>query len=145
VSVSLANAANILAAMTTSLPTEVQQVFERFITTEYTTIDGSGQPITWPVTPYYSAGDGAIDLTTGLGLTGLIVSPAFGYAGVGFPVVGMNAFAQTWGALLPLRWYMAVLLGQAARGLPLSESARPFAALAGLAVLYSLLALLRPR
>jgi ABC-2 type transport system permease protein len=31
----------------------------------------------------------------------------------------MNAFAQTWGALLPLRWYMAVLLGQAARGLPL--------------------------
>jgi ABC-2 type transport system permease protein len=83
------------------------------------------------------------DLATGLGLTGLVVSPAFGYAGVGFPVLGMNAFAQTWGALLPLRWYMAVLLGQAARGLPLHESARPFAALAGLAALYSLLALLR--
>jgi ABC-2 type transport system permease protein len=85
------------------------------------------------------------DLATGLGLTGLVVSPAFGYAGVGFPVLGMNAFAQTWGALLPLRWYMAVLLGQAARGLPLHESARPFAALAGLAALYSLLALLRMR
>jgi ABC-2 type transport system permease protein len=83
------------------------------------------------------------DLATGLGLTGLVVSPAFGYAGVGFPVFGMNAFAQLWGALLPIRWYMAVLLGQAARGLPLSESARPFAALAGLAVLYALLALLR--
>jgi hypothetical protein len=53
--------------MTTTLPEEVQQVFERFITTEYTTIDGSGQPITWPVTPYYRAGDGAIDVTTGLG------------------------------------------------------------------------------
>src|SRR5205085_3792782 len=85
------------------------------------------------------------DLATGLGLTGLVVSPAFGYAGVGFPVLGMNAFAQAWGALLPLRWYMAVLLGQAARGLPLSESARPFAALAALAALYSLLALLRLR
>ena len=59
------------------------------------------------------------DLATGLGLTGLIVSPAFGYAGVGFPILGMNAFAEIWGALLPLRWYMAVLLGQAARGLPL--------------------------
>jgi hypothetical protein len=47
----------------------------------------------------------------------------------------MNAFAQFWGAMLPLRWYMAVLHGQAARGLPLSESARPFAVLAGLAVL----------
>jgi ABC-2 type transport system permease protein len=85
------------------------------------------------------------DLATGLGLTGLVVSPAFGYAGVGFPTLGMNAFAQTWGALLPIRWYMAVLLGQAARGLPLADSARPFAALAGLAVLYTLLALLRLR
>jgi ABC-2 type transport system permease protein len=83
------------------------------------------------------------DLATGLGLTGLVVSPAFGYAGVGFPILGMNAFAKTWGALLPLRWYMAVLLGQGARGLPLHESARPFVALAGLTVLYSLLALLR--
>jgi len=83
------------------------------------------------------------DLASGLGLAGLIVSPAFGYAGVGFPVVGMNAFAQVWSALLPLRWYMAVLLGQAAKGLPVSESAIPFAALAGLTLLYAGLALLR--
>ena len=86
------------------------------------------------------------DLATGLGLTGLVVSPAFGYAGVGFPVLGMNAFAQVWGAILPLRWYMAVLLGQAARGLPLARSPRcPFAVLAALAVLYALLAFLRLR
>src|SRR6516164_2749464 len=83
------------------------------------------------------------DLATGLGLTGLVVSPAFGYAGVGFPILGMNAFALFWGALLPVRWYMAVLLGQAARGLPLSASARPFAALAALAILYAVLAFLR--
>jgi ABC-2 type transport system permease protein len=83
------------------------------------------------------------DLATGLGLTGLFVSPAFGYAGVGFPTVGMNAFAQVWSAILPLRWYMAVLLGQAARGLPVSDSAGPFAALAGLAVFFGSLALLR--
>jgi ABC-2 type transport system permease protein len=85
----------------------------------------------------------ARDLPTGLGLTGLIASPAFGYAGVGFPTVGMNAFAQVWSAILPLRWYMAVLLGQAARGLPVSESAVPFAALAGLTMLFAGLALLR--
>ena len=83
------------------------------------------------------------DLATGLGLTGLVVSPAFGYAGVGFPVLGMNAFAYVWGAILPLRWYMAVLLGQAARGLPLSDLSAPFAALAALTVLYTLLAILR--
>jgi ABC-2 type transport system permease protein len=83
------------------------------------------------------------DLATGLGLAGLFVSPAFGYAGVGFPTVGMNLFAQAWSTILPLRWYMAVLLGQAARGLPVSESLVPFAALAGLTVLYGGLALLR--
>lgn len=83
------------------------------------------------------------DLASGLGLAGLFVSPAFGYAGVGFPIVGMNAFAQIWSAILPLRWYMSVLLGQAARGLPVSESAVPFAALAGLTVLYAGFALLR--
>jgi ABC-2 type transport system permease protein len=87
----------------------------------------------------------ARDLAIGLGLTGLVVSPAFGYAGVGFPILGMNAFAQIWGAILPLRWYMAVLLGQAARGLPVYESALPFAVLAALAALYGLLALLRLR
>ena len=83
------------------------------------------------------------DLAVGLGLTGLIVSPAFGYAGIGFPTFGMNTFAQLWSTALPLRWYMAVLLGQAARGLPVADSARPFAALAGLAALYTLLALFR--
>jgi len=85
------------------------------------------------------------DLATGLGLTSLVVSPAFGYAGVGFPTFGMNAFSQTWSAFLPVRWYMAVLFGQAARGLPLADSARPFAALAALATIYSLLAMLRLR
>src|SRR4029450_540128 len=82
------------------------------------------------------------DLSTGLGLTGLILSPAFGYAGVGFPTLGMNAFAYGWSAILPLRWYMEVLLGQAARGLPVSDSALPFAALTALTALYALLALL---
>jgi ABC-2 type transport system permease protein len=85
------------------------------------------------------------DLATGLGLTGLIVSPAFGFVGVGFPIIAMNAFSTALAAILPLRWFMAVLLGQAARGLPLQESARPFAALAGLSVLFTLLAVLRLR
>ena len=53
--------------MTASLPEDVQQVFQRFVTTELTTVDASGQPITWPVTPYYRPGAGAIDVTTGIG------------------------------------------------------------------------------
>src|ERR671914_1886699 len=53
--------------MTATLPTEVQQVFARFVTTEFTTVDRRGQPITWPLTPYYRPSDPCIDVTTGLG------------------------------------------------------------------------------
>jgi hypothetical protein len=53
--------------MTSSLPQEIQAVFDRFVTTEYTTVGRNGQPITWPLTPYYRPGDPCIDVTTGLG------------------------------------------------------------------------------
>jgi hypothetical protein len=53
--------------VTATLSEEVQRVFDRFVTTEYTTIDRLGQPITWPVTPYYSLGDPCVDVSTGLG------------------------------------------------------------------------------
>ena len=42
--------------MTASLPPEVQQVFEKFLTTEFTTVDARGRPICWPLTPYYTPG-----------------------------------------------------------------------------------------
>jgi hypothetical protein len=53
--------------MTATLPQAVQDVFDRFLTTEFTTTDAKGQPITWPLTPYYEPGAPTIDLTTGLG------------------------------------------------------------------------------
>jgi hypothetical protein len=53
--------------VTSTLPQDVREVFERFITCELTTVDQTKQPITWPVTPYYSQGASTIDVTTGLG------------------------------------------------------------------------------
>ena len=53
--------------MTASLPPEVQQVFDRFVTTEFTTVDDRGQPICRPVTPYYAPGDPCIDVSTPAG------------------------------------------------------------------------------
>ena len=53
--------------MTSTLPPEVRETFERFITCELTTVDARRQPITWPVTPYYESGGPTIDVTTGLG------------------------------------------------------------------------------
>lgn len=83
------------------------------------------------------------NLPMGLSLTSIVCSPAFGFAGVGFPVLAMSPFAQGWGALLPLRWYIEILFDQAARGVPVGDSARPFAFLAGLSLAYFGLSWLR--
>jgi hypothetical protein len=53
--------------MTSTLPPEVRDTFEQFVTCEFTTVDAAKQPITWPVTPYYDQGAPTIDVTTGLG------------------------------------------------------------------------------
>ena len=62
------------------------------------------------------------NLATGMSLVALICNPAFGFAGVGFPVIAMGAFARLWGDALPLRWFMQILFDQAVRGLPPSSS-----------------------
>ncbi len=69
-----------------------------------------------------------------MSLVRIIASPAFGYAGVGLPVLAMNGFAKAWGALLPIRWYQLLLFDQAARGSPVHASAPAFAILAGMAL-----------
>jgi len=53
--------------MTSTLPDQVRETFDRFVTCELTTVDARKQPITWPVTPYYEEGGPTIDVTTGLG------------------------------------------------------------------------------
>jgi ABC-2 type transport system permease protein len=79
------------------------------------------------------------ELATGMSLTAVFCNPAFGFAGVGFPLLAMGAFATFWGALLPLRWYIQILFDQAVRGLPPSSSAEPFIILGALAaVLFGL-------
>ncbi len=84
-------------------------------------------------------------LPIGLSLVAIFCNPAFGFAGVGFPVVAMGTFAQAWGSILPLRWYLQILFEQAARGVPTSDSVRPFMILAGLACLFFALAWVRLR
>ena len=74
------------------------------------------------------------NLAVGMSVTAIICNPAFGFAGVGFPVLAMNGFARFWGALLPLRWYIQILFDQAVRGLPPSSSVPPFMILGALAI-----------
>jgi ABC-2 type transport system permease protein len=85
------------------------------------------------------------DLATGMSLTALICNPAFGFAGVGFPLIAMGAFPRVWGAGLPLRWYMQILFDQAVRGLPPVSSIQPLLTLGGLAAGFFALCWLRLR
>jgi hypothetical protein len=48
--------------MTTSLPGQLLEVFERSAAAEYVTIDGRGQPVVWPARPEYHAAEGCIDI-----------------------------------------------------------------------------------
>jgi ABC-2 type transport system permease protein len=74
------------------------------------------------------------NLALALSLVAIIASPAFGFAGVGMPVLAMNGFARAWGAVLPLRWYQQILFDQAARGAPQHASAPAFAILVAMAL-----------
>ena len=87
----------------------------------------------------------ARNMAVGLSLTGIIVSPAFGYAGVGFPVLAMQGFPRMWGALLPLRWYIQILFDQATRGAAVTFTAPPFAILSGITIVLAALVWLRFR
>lgn len=87
----------------------------------------------------------ARNMAVGLSLTAIIVSPAFGYAGVGFPVLAMHAFPRAWGSLLPLRWYIQILFDQATRGAAVHYTAAPFAILCGIVAALAVLVWLRFR
>src|SRR5216683_6891737 len=55
----------------------------------------------------------------------LLTSPAFGFMGIGFPLLGMNAFAYGYGAILPGTWYLTARIDQTVRGTPLDLSWKP--------------------
>ncbi len=48
------------------LPSEVESVFDRSVTVEYTSLTRAGAPIMLPVTPYLSADRATLDVSTGL-------------------------------------------------------------------------------
>lgn len=64
----------------------------------------------------------------------LLTAPAFGYMGIGFPRLGMGAFAYGWGSLLPGTWYLMARIDQTIRGTPLDLSWKPVLILMGFVV-----------
>lgn len=50
-----------------TLPTEVEQVFQHFLTCEFSTLARDGTPITWPMVAVYRPQEGDFLLTTSIG------------------------------------------------------------------------------
>lgn len=73
----------------------------------------------------------------------LLMAPAFGFMGIGFPRIGMNAFAYSWGQIIPGTWYMTARIDQTLRGTPLYLSLKPVAVLLFMVVLLAGLTALR--
>jgi ABC-2 type transport system permease protein len=81
-------------------------------------------------------------MASAIAIATLLTSPAFGFMGIGFPRLGMNAFAYGWSALLPGTWYLTARIDQTVRGTPLDQSWTPvlilLAFVVGLAALVAL-------
>src|SRR5260370_15950903 len=55
----------------------------------------------------------------------LLTAPAFGFMGIGFPRLGMNAFAYGWGSILPGTWYLTARLDPTGPRIPLEPRGNP--------------------
>ncbi|MFB9952899.1 ABC transporter permease [Rhizobium puerariae] len=82
-------------------------------------------------------------MATAVSIGTLITAPAFGFMGIGFPRIGMNAFAYHWGEMLPGTWYLMARIDQTIRGTPQDLSLRPIAVLLFMAVFLASVVALR--
>jgi ABC-2 type transport system permease protein len=64
----------------------------------------------------------------------LLTAPAFGFMGIGFPRLGMNAFAYGYGEMLPGTWYLMARIDQTIRGTPVDLSWKPILVLFGFVI-----------
>jgi ABC-2 type transport system permease protein len=74
-------------------------------------------------------------LRMGLSVAGVVASPAFTYAGAGYPLMAMPAAAQLWAALLPLTHLLRLQAEQWGMGAPAAYATGDLAALAAIATL----------
>lgn len=82
---------------------------------------------------------GVRSLRLGLSVAGLLASPAFTYAGAGYPLMAMPLAAQAWAATLPLTHLLRLQAGQWGMGATLASAAQDLAVLFAMAALPCLL------
>lgn len=75
------------------------------------------------------------NLRISLSAAAIYAAPAFAFAGITFPVMAMPLAGKIWGGLLPLSYYLTILLDQGMRGAPAAVSLPSLAAMCGFIVL----------
>lgn len=83
------------------------------------------------------------NLRISLSTAAIYAAPAFAFAGITFPVMGMPLAGKIWGGLLPISYYLTILLDQGMRGAPVAVSLPSLAAMCGFIVLIPPLAVPR--
>ncbi|ELV07354.1 hypothetical protein B9T11_10070 [Wohlfahrtiimonas chitiniclastica] len=63
------------------------------------------------------------------GSVSIFASPAFGFTGLFYPRMSMDLFAQIWGAILPITWYIEARLDQTLRDAGLLTSLKSIIAM----------------
>ncbi|MBY5807100.1 ABC transporter permease [Rhizobium ruizarguesonis] len=82
-------------------------------------------------------------MASAISIGSLLAAPAFGFMGIGFPRIGMNAFAYYYGQMIPGTWYLMARIDQTIRGTPLDLSWKPILVLLFLVVLLASVTVLR--
>jgi ABC-2 type transport system permease protein len=83
------------------------------------------------------------NLRISLSTAAIYAAPAFAFAGITFPVMGMPLSGKIWGGLLPLSYYLIIFLDQGMRGAPVSVSLSSLAAMCSFVIFIPILAVPR--
>lgn len=83
------------------------------------------------------------DFARAVSFVGVILAPALGYMGIGFPREAMPPLAQAWSGLIPGTWYIQLRIDQSLRATPMDLSVWPVLYLLAIAVALGLIVLLR--
>ncbi|MBB2692572.1 UNVERIFIED_ORG: ABC-2 type transport system permease protein [Rhizobium esperanzae] len=82
-------------------------------------------------------------MASAISIGSLLTAPAFGFMGIGFPRIGMNAFAYHYGQIIPGTWYLMARIDQTIRGTPPDLSWKPILVLLFFVVLLASITALR--
>lgn len=85
----------------------------------------------------------AANLRLSLNLAAFFATTAFTFVGITFPAIGLPYLAKAWAAIIPLSYYLKILIDQAMRATPVAYNILPLTTLAAFVPLLLIVPILR--